>query len=60
MQQLLGLVNGNEPLDETTLSDEQAEDARAFQAFAAAVEQTVRLTPSKNDAPLTKAGLDWD
>lgn len=60
MQRLLGLINGNEALDETTLSDEQAQDARAFQAFAAAVEQTVRLASSSNDAPSAKAGLDWD
>jgi hypothetical protein len=58
MQRLLGLVNGNEkPLDETTLTDEQVEDARAFQSFAVAIEQTIRLLSSAGDP---KPGLDWD
>lgn len=56
MQQLLGIVNGNEPLDESTLTDEQAEDARAFQAFAADIERAIRSSGS--DDP--KTGLDWD
>lgn len=60
MQQLLGLVNGNEPLDETNLTDEQAEDARAFQSFAATIEQVTRLSVSDNNNPMTAKGLDWD
>ena len=56
MQRLLGLVNGNEPLDETTLTDEQAEDARAFQKFAAAIEHAIRSPPTEHP----KRGLDWD
>lgn len=56
MQRLLGLVNGNEPLDETTLTDEQVEDARTFQKFAAAIEQAIRLSSNGNPKP----GLDWD
>lgn len=56
MQRLLGLVNGNEPLDETTLTDEQAEDARTFQKFAAAIEHAIRSPPTEHP----KRGLDWD
>ena len=55
MQRLLGLVNGNEPLDETTLTDDQLEDSRAFQNFAAAIEQAIR---SSTENP--KPGLDWE
>lgn len=54
MQELLGLA-GNEPQDETTLTDEQVEDARAFQALAVAVEKAIQSTSAE-----LKPGLDWE
>ncbi|KAF8322126.1 hypothetical protein DL93DRAFT_2129655 [Clavulina sp. PMI_390] len=58
MQQLLGIVNGNEALDEATLTDEQMDDARAFQSFAAAVQQALRPT-NEDGASSNRRGLDW-
>lgn len=58
MQEILGLTAPDgQPIDQTTRTDEQLEDTKAFQSFAAAIEKSVQSAPG---AEPRRPGLDWD